>query len=116
MKRIHHRRLPDHSTLLSGGGEMPDEYGFRSPRLQVWYNNTADEWADEQAHAHLECDECFIVTRGVIVVDVEGEELRIGPREYCYFPIGVFHRIVRVEPPVESFMIRAPSVKDKVYR
>jgi hypothetical protein len=28
----------------------------------------------------------------------------------------VYHSVVEVFPPVESLMIRAPSVEDKVYR
>jgi hypothetical protein len=38
----------------------------------------------------------------------------VGPREFCCFPRGVYHSIVEVHPPVETFMIRAPSVRDRV--
>jgi mannose-6-phosphate isomerase-like protein (cupin superfamily) len=114
MPRFHHLRLPDHSTLLAGR-VPPDDVGFASDLIQIWYNNTTDHWADERPHAHRESDECFIVLRGCIVVEVEGERHTIGPREFCCFPRDVFHRVVEVFPPVESFMIRAPSVADKVY-
>jgi mannose-6-phosphate isomerase-like protein (cupin superfamily) len=65
---------------------------------------------------HLNSDECFIVLRGSLLVEVEGERVMIGPREFCCFPRGVYHSVVQVFPPVESLMIRAPSVGDKVYR
>jgi RimJ/RimL family protein N-acetyltransferase len=55
------------------------------------------------------------VLRGALTVDVEGQRVRVGPREFCCFPAGVFHAVVEVEPPVETLMIRAPSVDDKVY-
>ena len=115
MQCFHHRKLPDHSALLSGR-EPPDEDGFASSQLQIWYNNTDHAWADPAPHAHLSSDECFIVLRGTLVVEVEGERVRIGPRELCCFPAGVYHAVVEVSPPVETLMIRAPSVDDKVYR
>lgn len=111
---FHHRNLPSHSTLLSGHSP-PDEIGVQSDRLQIWYNNTSEKWSDPQPHAHTGSDECFIVLRGKIIVDVEGERTTIGPGEFCFFPSGLVHSVVAVEPPVESLMIRAPSVADKVY-
>jgi mannose-6-phosphate isomerase-like protein (cupin superfamily) len=112
---FHRRRLPDFSTLLSGH-TPPNEVGFRSARLQIWYNNTTDGWADPTPHLHRESDECFVVLRGTLIVEVEGERFAIGPREFCCFPAGVWHAVVEVRPPVESLMIRAPSIDDKVYQ
>jgi mannose-6-phosphate isomerase-like protein (cupin superfamily) len=103
MDRFHHRKLPNHSTLLTGPRPR-DEVGFASERLQIWYNNTVETWADPAPHMHLESDECFVVLRGTLLV------------EFCCFPRGVYHSVVQVFPPVESLMIRAPSVEDKVYR
>lgn len=115
MARFHHQPLPDRSTLLCGR-KPPDAVGFRSERLQIWYNHTTDVWSDERPHAHAESDECFVVLRGALVVEVEGEVITVGPREFCCFPRGVYHAILEVHPPVETLMIRAPSVADKQYR
>ena len=117
MTQFHHRPLPDHSALLSGN-RPPDEFGFQSEELQIWYNNTAASWVHEpeQPHLHTSSAECFIVLRGSLVVEAEGERFTVGPREYCCFPPGLLHAIVEVRPPVETLMIRAPSVGDKVYR
>ena len=117
MKQFHHRKLPEYSTLLSGK-EPPNEIGFQSAQLQIWYNYTDESWvgAGEQPHKHLDSDECFIVLRGKLVVEVNNERFTIGPREFCCFPIGQYHAVVEVHPPVETLMIRAPSVKDKVYQ
>jgi mannose-6-phosphate isomerase-like protein (cupin superfamily) len=65
---------------------------------------------------HMESDECFFVLRGSLLVEVKGERVMIGPHEFCCFPRGVYHSVVQVFPPVESLMIRAPFVEDKVYR
>jgi mannose-6-phosphate isomerase-like protein (cupin superfamily) len=115
VKHFHHRKLPEYSTLLSGH-TPPDEIGFRSEWLQIWYNHSDQKWRDPNPHMHLESDECFIVLRGALVVEVEGERFTIGEREFCCFPRGVYHSIIEVHPPYETLMIRAPSVNDKVYR
>lgn len=117
MPHFHHRKLPNFSTLLSG--RVPkDDNGFPSEKLQIWYNNTDASWVGdgETPHKHTEGDECFIVLKGVLVVDVEGERFEVGPREFCCFPRGVFHAVVEVRSPVETLMIRAPSVDDKIYQ
>nr|BBH87691.1 hypothetical protein KTC_24420 [Thermosporothrix sp. COM3] len=115
MARFHRRKLPDHSTLLAG--PVPrDEVGFQSDRLQIWYNHTNKAWADARPHAHQESDECFIVLQGSIVVEVEGERFTIGPREFCCFPRGLYHRVIEVRPPVETLMLRAPAGNDKIYQ
>jgi ribosomal protein S18 acetylase RimI-like enzyme/mannose-6-phosphate isomerase-like protein (cupin superfamily) len=117
MTQFHHRKLPDYSTLLSGH-TPPDEVGFPSSQLQIWYNNTGESWVGdgERPHKHLQSDECFIVLRGSLVVEVDGRYVTIGPREFCCFPAGQYHAIVEVHPPLETLMIRAPSVDDKVYQ
>jgi mannose-6-phosphate isomerase-like protein (cupin superfamily) len=117
MSTFHHQPLPDFSTLLSGRTPR-DAVGFQSNNLQIWYNNTDSSWVGdgETPHMHTESDECFIVLQGVLVVDVAGERFEVGPKSFCCFPRGVFHAIVEVKPPVETLMIRAPSVADKVYR
>lgn len=117
MKPFHHHKLPNHSTLLSGPAPR-DDVGFVSTQLQIWYNNTDKIWVGrgEVPHKHLQCDECFIVLSGTLIVDVEGETFSVGPREFCCFPAGVYHAMLEVIPPVETLMIRAPSVADKVYK
>jgi len=115
MKRFHHQQLPNCSALLSG--HTPDsDLGFRSELLQIWYNKTDKGWRDPVPHAHQESDECFIVLQGTLLLDVEGKRITVGPRQFCCFPRGVYHSIIEVHPPVESLMIRAPSVEDKTYQ
>jgi mannose-6-phosphate isomerase-like protein (cupin superfamily) len=114
MTKFHHRQLPDFSALLSGP-TPPGDFAFRSDRLQICYFNTQDGWTDPLPHAHQESDECFLVFQGSIIVDVEGERVTIGPREFCGFPRGTYHQVVEVHPPVECLILRGPSVDDKVY-
>jgi mannose-6-phosphate isomerase-like protein (cupin superfamily) len=117
-RRFHQAALPsaggDH--ILSGHSPPDPALGFTSTSLQVLYNNVETGWVDSAPHAHREADEIFIVLRGRLVVDVDGAQRVVGPREFCCFPRGVFHSIVRVDAPAETLMIRAPSVNDKVYQ
>ncbi len=114
-RKFHHVKLPDHSTLLSGRAPR-DEIGFQSDALQIWYNNTDQPWVDGVPHYHEESDEIFIVLKGALHVEVDGQIHRIGEREFCCFPAGQWHSIIRVEVPAETLMIRSPSVDDKVYK
>jgi mannose-6-phosphate isomerase-like protein (cupin superfamily) len=114
MTKFHHRQFPDFSALLSGP-TPPGDFAFRSDRLQICYFNTKEGWTDPLPHAHQESDECFLVFRGTIIVEVEGERVTIGPREFCGFPRGAYHQVVEVHPPIECLILRGPSADDKVY-
>ncbi|MCC6300240.1 MAG: cupin domain-containing protein [Anaerolineales bacterium] len=114
-RKFHHAKLPDFSTLLSGNTPR-DEVGFQTDVLQIWYNNTDKSWVDSAPHYHEKSDEIFIVLKGTLHVEVDGQIHTIGPREFCCFPAGTWHSIVRVEVPAETLMIRAPSIDDKVYK
>ena len=117
MEKYHHRKLPKYSTLLSGH-TPPNEVGFKSDRLQIWFNKTNESWVGngEKPHLHQESDECFIVLEGSLDVDVEGEQFTIKAGEFCCFPAGFYHNILKVHPPVETLIIRSPSIADKVYK
>jgi hypothetical protein len=115
MKPFHHRPFPDFSALLVGP-TPPDDLAFRSDRLQISYFNTEEAWTDPLPHAHQECDECFLVLQGTIIVEVEGERVVIGPREFCGFPRGVYHQVVEVQPPIECLILRnSTPLSDKRY-
>jgi mannose-6-phosphate isomerase-like protein (cupin superfamily) len=111
---FHHQKLPDHSTLLCGH-TPPDDVGFSTQALQIWYNHQEGPWRDGPAHAHTQSDECFIVLKGRLVVQVDDERYTIGPREFCCFRRGVIHCILEVHDPVETLMLRAPSMDDKIH-
>jgi mannose-6-phosphate isomerase-like protein (cupin superfamily) len=111
---FHHRRLPGHSALLAGRS-IPDELAFASESLQVWFNDRTDGWSDPGPHFHTRSDEMFLVLDGALLVEFDGEQVRVGPGEFCCFPAGLLHQIVSIETPLRSLMIRAPSVDDKVY-
>jgi mannose-6-phosphate isomerase-like protein (cupin superfamily) len=108
-----HRKLPDTWALLCGR-EPKDAFGLKSDRLQIIYNNTDISWADSGPHAHSESDEVYIVIEGEMTVDVAGNVVAVGAGEYLCVPAGTFHHLVAVRPPVKSFVIRGPSINDKV--
>lgn len=114
MTPVHHRKLPSHSDLLAGPLPPHDDC-FRSDRLQIWFNRTNASWQDPAPHYHVDSDEIFIVLKGSLVVEIEGEHITVGPDEMVAFPAGTVHSVVDQYPPLESLMIRAPSIQDKIY-
>lgn len=114
MPKHFHRKLPAHSDLLAGS-LPPHEDCFRSDHLQIWFNRTDESWQDPAPHYHTDSDEIFIVLKGTLVVEVDGERFTVGPDELVAFPAGTVHSVVDQFPPLESLMIRAPSIRDKVY-
>lgn len=113
MKNVHHRTLPDHWALICGR-DPPDAYAFKSENLQIIYNNTSVPWSDETPHAHAASDEVYIVLEGTMVVQVEQEQVNVGAGELLCVPAGTSHQLVSVGVPVRSFVIRSPSINDKV--
>jgi mannose-6-phosphate isomerase-like protein (cupin superfamily) len=110
------RDLPRVSAFLAGRGPVDPAVGVVTESLQVHFRTSDDLHVDERSHAHLRCDEMFIVLEGSLVIETEGQRHVIGPRQFCHFPAGRFHRIVAVTTPIEALAIRAPSVDDKIYR
>lgn len=108
-----HKKLPDHWALLSGSIPF-DEYSFESSNVQVIFNNTNESWSDEFEHFHKESDEIYIVLEGAMKITVDGNNLTIGKDEYLCVPKGTVHQLVEVITPHQSFVIRGPSVQDKV--
>jgi len=111
---IHHKKLPDFSTLLSGKTPR-DDFGFQSEKIQIWYNNTNQEWNDGKLHAHKESDEIFIILKGSMTIQIQEVEFELNSGEFCCFPAGIYHAVKSVKTPVESLMIRSPSIEDKIY-
>lgn len=114
MRRLMHKALPKFSTLLCGR-QPRDDYGFQSGNLQTWHNDTEKRWQDPAPHYHTDSDEIFIVLQGCIMIQVEGQTHTINAGEYYCFGVGVVHSLIAGEPPVQSLMIRAPSIEDKIY-
>jgi mannose-6-phosphate isomerase-like protein (cupin superfamily) len=120
-RKPHHRKLPDHRKVpdhwtLVAGKSPPDDFGFKSDRLQIIYNNTSESWHDESSHAHADSDEVYIVLEGVMSIEVGEKVIDVRAGEVLCVPAGVFHRLVVVATPVKSLVIRSPSVNDKVFQ
>lgn len=65
-------------------------------------------------HAHEESDEVYMVLEGAISLQIEDEITRVSAGEICFVPLGVFHAVTHVDVPYRGFVIRAPSVQDKI--
>lgn len=115
--QFYHRKLPPNPDILCGHTPQ-NNFGFQTENIQIYYNATDESWVGdgEVQHRHLHSDECFVLLKGRIIVEVEENIHEINEGEFCVFPKGVFHAIKKVYPPIEILAIRGPSVNDKEYK
>lgn len=66
-------------------------------------------------HAHEESDEVYMVLEGAITLQIEDESTTVSAGVICFVPVGIFHAVTNVDVPYQGFVIRAPSVQDKIY-
>jgi mannose-6-phosphate isomerase-like protein (cupin superfamily) len=112
---FHLGRLADAGLTVLAGSQPPSPSTFLSTAVQAIHFVGDASWADERSHAHEQSDEIFVVLEGRIVIATASGEVTVSAEEFCCFPAGVEHAVVRAEPPTRHFVIRAPSVQDKVY-
>jgi mannose-6-phosphate isomerase-like protein (cupin superfamily) len=108
-----HKKLPNHWALLSGSKPF-DEFSFESSEVQIIYNCTDESWSDETVHYHEKSDEIYIVLEGALHILVDGKSMHISKDEYLCVPKGLPHKLIKVDTPHKSFVIRGPSIQDKV--
>lgn len=109
------RALSGDFTVLSGP-TPPDDLGFRSDRLQILWNNSDEPWTDSGHHLHTNSDEAYIVLKGVIHLDIDGDRITVSKGEICFVPARVMHAVVGVETPVQALVVWSPASPDKVSR
>jgi mannose-6-phosphate isomerase-like protein (cupin superfamily) len=63
--------------------------------------------ADTPAHVHEREDELFLSLEGDHIIELDGEEHRIGPGEFLFAPRGVPHSQRRVVPREGRMLIVA---------
>lgn len=62
-------------------------------------------------HAHEDEDELFLITEGVLEIEIEGQDpVVLGPGEMCVIPKGVRHRPVAKSETVHILLIEREGV------
>ena len=62
-------------------------------------------------HCHVEEDELFIVTQGILRIEIDGQDpVILGPGELCVIPKGVRHRPVTQSETVHILLIEKAGV------
>ncbi|WP_203292259.1 cupin domain-containing protein [Maricaulis parjimensis] len=62
-------------------------------------------------HAHEDEDEFFMITRGILKIEIEGQDpITLGPGEFCVIPKGVRHRPVAKTDEVHLMLIEKAGV------
>ncbi len=67
-------------------------------------------------HRHPEADETIYVLEGDLVVNVDGEESRIGPGGVSFVPRGVPHALLVVSDGARLLTLQTPGTGQAFYR
>lgn len=111
----HKRTIPNGIAILSGFNP-PNDDCFKCESLQILCNSSDTPWVDDGMHAHTESDEVYLVLEGAIPLQIEDQMTTVSSSEICFVPRGEFHAVTHVEVPYRGFVIRAPSVNDKIHQ
>lgn len=83
----------------------------RVARLDGYEVKLAKAVGDFDWHAHADEDELFFVSRGLLLIEIEGQDaVRLGPGELCVIPKGVRHRPVAQTDEVHLMLIEKAGV------
>ena len=116
------------APIIRGAGEG-DKRSFLGGGLHTWKLTTEDTggaffmFEDALArakttplHRHPEADETVYVLEGDIVVNVDGQEARIGAGGMMFTPKGVPHAFLVVSETARLLTVQTPGVGQAFYR
>ena len=113
MSHVHHRKLPDHLALLCGRAPI-DDFAFKSEKLQIVFGKTSETCGDGHPHLHTDSDEVYIVLEGAMRIEIDGATMIVQAGEFLCVRAGVVHQVIEMTAPAKWFVVRAPSVDDKL--
>jgi len=88
---------------------LSDALGVRHLRANVF---TVAEGSMSE-HMHREQEEVYLVLDGTAMIDVDGEQFKVGEREVLAVPAGAWHRVANVgRGPLTFYVVAAPPVDD----
>lgn len=116
------------APIIRGAGEG-DRRSFLGGGLHTWKLTTEDTggaffmFEDALAHAkttplhrHPEADETVYVLEGEIVVNVDGQEARVGVGGMMFTPKGVPHAFLVVSESARLLTVQTPGIGQAFYR
>lgn len=97
------------------GSRLPRADPAYSTLVDIGFNRQADVWQDDFAHYHTESEECYLVIRGGLALEVGSQIVSVPAGHLLGIKAGTSHRVVGGQGPIESFSIRVPGGEnDKV--
>src|SRR5919201_1670183 len=67
-------------------------------------------------HIHANEDEALYVLEGEILVHIDGENHRVGPRGFAFAPRGVPHAFLVISPEARILTLETPGSAEAFYR
>jgi mannose-6-phosphate isomerase-like protein (cupin superfamily) len=108
------RDIPPGTTFIVSPEQGSDPLTHRSDNLRVVFNRVTGGLLEKSAHFHTQSTEVYLVTVGELILEIEGDQVKLRDHQSCTIPPGVPHRIAGSSPTVEAVVIRAPAAADRV--
>ena len=96
------------------GAMLAQESGFYCDKVQVAFEKLDPKDFPGKLHVHEKMDEIVIVSRGKFVVEMDGERIELGEKEYVFKTAGSPGRALSADPGTEILVIKSPSAIDDV--
>ena len=99
-------------SLAAKHAQFTEEWSpKRIARLDGYEVKLAKAKGEFDWHSHTDCDELFLVTQGMLRIDIEDQEsVFLGAGEMCVIPRGVRHRPVAEAPVVHMLLLEKAGV------
>jgi quercetin dioxygenase-like cupin family protein len=82
----------------------------------ILFENHMSEGKTTPLHVHANEDEALYVLEGEILVHIDGENHRLGPRGFAFAPRGAPHAFLVTSPEARVLCLETPGSAEAFYR
>lgn len=102
---------------FAGGGTFTwKATGEETDRSFLLFDDRMERGKVTPNHLHPNQDEAIYVLEGELLVDVEGEQHRVGQGGFVYAPRGVAHAFMVTSETARVLALQAPGTGESFYR
>jgi len=96
------------------GSGLTKESGLSSDKVEICFRKLNPQDFPGRLHVHEKMDEVVIVLRGRFVVEMDGETIELGEKDFVFKEAESCGRALSADKDTEVLIIKAPSVKNDV--
>jgi quercetin dioxygenase-like cupin family protein len=106
----------DHQSFLGGGNHTWKLMTEDTDGAFFLFEDVMGEGKCTPLHRHPEADETVYLLEGEILVNVDGNETRVGAGGVAFTPKGVPHAFIVVSPSARVLTFQTPGIGQAFYR